>query len=66
MSSLFRLGPLRSFHLAHLDSDIVPLWAGVGLTVPAGVKPAGFARRAESAGATDAGTVKRLAPAGLL
>jgi hypothetical protein len=28
------------------------------------VKPAGFARRAEPAGATDAGTVKRLAPAG--
>ena len=39
VSSLFRLGPLRSFHLAHLDSDIVPHCAG---------------------------TVKRLAPAGLL
>jgi transposase len=66
VSSLFRRGPLRSPILAHLVSDIVHHSASVGLTVPAGVEPAVSARRAGTAGGTDAGTVNRLALVGVL
>jgi hypothetical protein len=39
LSSILRLGPLRSLDLAHLDIDILPHFTGVGFASPAGVKP---------------------------
>ena len=39
LSSILRLGPLRSLDLAHLDTDILPHFAGVGLATPSGVQP---------------------------
>lgn len=50
LSSILRLGPLRSLDLAHLHIDILPHLAGIGLTAPAGVKP--FRRNGRRGGQT--------------